>query len=587
METTTSDLETASELDNEIATTAPIVVDEERKAKTDRPKPKVIVMKKKDENDEDEGDLAKDDGANKGGKREVSKEMLALKNADHLAVKEWLTQLAAQTPIKVYVHRREPKTIFDPQSGEQKKCDGQVRVYDRIVDEEELQRNHGGGTYQLIIKVRNGKGNFEYFAARTLEIAGDPKLNDVPRMGMPSRDAPVMQPTHDPMTQQIVGRAFDFMANQATQASRHHPSTSAADIAVAVNASVAPMVATIEALRETIKSRDLELAAVRESANKGDPYKDTLLNKLLDGDSARIAALRAQYDSEIRMLKEQQIASENRLRDQHQRDIDRLERSHEREIQNLKQSYDTQKTALETSQSTQKLVLDGEVKRLEREVAEAKAELAALRAKKEQSVGEKVKELKDLKGLFDDEDDDDGSEKGTIERVIEVAGNLPVVAALAEKLGGGGQQQQQQAQAQQQQAPQQPRRPRLVRDRNTGAVLAPAPDGSGKLVPVQRVVPTADGNAQVAVPPVDPATVKMAIEYMTSAYQAGTKPEDFAESARPMIPQSVLGAIRALGIDEFLSKVAQLDGTSPLATQSGRNWRRRVAAKLLGESDEK
>jgi hypothetical protein len=553
------------------------------------PPRKVTVLKKKDKEKKDdeidgENDLAdKDEPDTKVARREYSKEMLALKTADHLAVKEWLTQLSSQASILIQVNRREPKVFPDPRTGVMKKCDGMVGKYDRTVDEDEIQRLHGGGTYQLLVKVRNGKGNWEYFNARTIEIAGDPRLDDVPRTIAAPAPAPTVMtpPTVDPLTL----RAFDFMAQQANRP--HAPTgSSAADIASSIQAAVAPLLATIDALKETIRSRDLELAAVRESAGKGDPFKDQLLSKMLDTDNARITALRAQYDSEIRIIKEQGVASENRLRDQHQRDLERMERSHERELSNLKQSYDTQKTALETSQSTQKLVLDSENKRLEREITDTKAELAALRAKKEQSVGEKVKELKDLKGLFDDEkDEDDDEEKGTIERVIEVAGNLPVVAALAERLGNKGQapaQQQQQA-APQQQAPQ---RRKLVRDRRTGAVLAPAPDGSGQMVPVQRVVPSPDGNAQVAVPPVDPATVKMAIEYMENAFRSGTKPEAFADSARPMIPPSVLGAIRALGIDEFIAKVAQLDGTSPLATQSGRNWRRRVAARLLGESDD-
>jgi hypothetical protein len=288
------------------------------------------------------------------------------------------------------------------------------------------------------------------------------------------------------------------------------------------------------------------------------------------------------------MVKEQAIANENRIRDQHQRDIDRMERAHERELASMKTSAETERRALETTQSTQKMVLDNEIKRLEKEIGAQGTELIALRAKKDQSVGDKIKEMKDLKELLGDDDDDDDDDKSTITRVIEAAGNLPIVAALADRVSGGGAQQaaQQQAaataaaEAQQQQ----PQRRRLVRDKRTGQVMAP--NNQGQLVPLQRVVPSADGNSQVAIPSVDPATVKMALDYMTSAFQSGTTPEDFAESARPMIPQSVLGAMRALGIDEFMSKVAQLDGTSPLATQSGRNWRRKVAAKLLGETDE-
>jgi len=542
------------------------------------PPAKVTVLKRK-KKEEDEGEEKEKEEASGG----FSKEMLALKSADHMAVKEWLSQISGQAAIKVEVHRREPKIIRDPNTGEDKKVNGLVSTYDRVVDEEELQTKHGGGTYQLIVKVRNQRGNWIYFNSRTIELAGDPRLDDVPRMFVKQQQV-ASAPAPDPVTTNLMGKAFDFMADAARGASRPSNSSSAQDITMAVQVAVAPLRATIDSLTSQLQARDREISAIREQASKGDPYKDKLLDKMLDTDNARVQALRMQHESEIRMLKEQAIANENRIRDQHQRDIERMERAHDRELASMKVSGDSERRALESAQNTQKMVLDAEVKRLEHEVRDLKTELIALRAKKEQTIKEKVEEMTGLQKLFKSDEDDEDDEKSTLTQVIEAAGNLPVVAALAERFGGGGGAAAP-AQAAQPQVQMQPaQRRKLVRDKRSGAVLAPGPDG--QLVPVQRVVPSADGNSQVAIPSVDPATVKIAIEYMTGAFQSGTSPEDFAESARPMIPPTVLGAIRALGIDEFMSKVAQLDGTSPLATQSGRNWRRRVANRLLGEADE-
>jgi len=519
---------------------------------------------------------------------EVSKEMLALKNADHLAVREWLDGLSAQTAIRIEVRRQSPKMFRDPQTGREVQVGGHLKNYDQVISEEDVQQAHGGGTFQIIVKIRNKRGQWSYFNARTIEIAGDPKLDDVPRAFTPPSQ-PQQTPGPDPMTQNLMGKAFDFMADAANRANNRPPmqqGAAGADITRAVEAAIAPLQATIQMLTQQLAQKDQEMRLIREQAAKGDPYKDTLLDKLMDTDNARLQAVRIQYDSEIRMLKEQAIQNENRLRDQHQRDLDRLERAHERELASAKSSAEVERRALEGSQGTTKMVLDAEVRRLEKENTELKSELSTLRNKKDPTLAEKIREMKDLKELVND-DDEDEEEKGTLEKVLEAAGGLPIMSALAARIEGGGAGAQQAAAAAQQaqQIQMQPAKPRkLVRNRATGAVMAPQADGS--LKPVQRVVPSPDGNSQVQIPPVDPAMVKQAIDYMTSAFTSGTKPEDFADSARPMVPQSVLGAIRALGIDEFMSKVAQLDGTSPLATQSGRNWRRRVANRLLGEADD-
>ena len=565
------------------------------------PPVKVVEMKRSKilrSKDERKGDGAElDDGApaekDEGGKIEISKEMQALKNADHLAVREWLESLSAQATIRIAVRRMSPKTFRDPQTGREVNVGGHLKNYEAPITEEDIQREHGGGTFQLEVKTKNRRGQFMYFNARTVEVAGDPKIDDanLPRAFQPPSH-PIVQPSGpDQGTQQLMGKMFDHLANQANNAQRidREPRGAAGqDIANAVSVATAPLQAAIQMMSEQLAQKDAEMRIIRQEATKGDPYKDQLLNNLLQSDNARIAAIRTQHESEIRMLKEAQIANEQRLRDQHDRDMQRLEQMFMRERETLKTSGEIARGALETTQKTTQIVLEAENKRLDKENTELRAELGVLRNKKDPSLKDKLAEMRELKDLVNDGEDDE-EEKGTIEKIIEAAGGLPIVSALAHRLengGAGAAQAAAAAQAANQQVQMQPARPRkLVRNKHTGAVLAPQSDGS--LKPVNRVVASDPGDPQaVQVPPVDPAVVKQAVDYMSNAYSSGQKPEEFADSVRPMIPASILAAMRALGIDGFMAKVASLDGTSPLATQGGRNWRRRVANRLLGEHDE-
>ena len=61
-----------------------------------------------------------------------------------------------------------------------------------------------------------------------------------------------------------------------------------------------------------------------------------------------------------------------------------------------------------------------------------------------------------------------------------------------------------------------------------------------------------------------------------------TPPEQFAESARTMVPLEIRTALRERGVDHFL-EVAKPEESSPLLTQVGRNFLRKVA-KALAET---
>ncbi len=62
-----------------------------------------------------------------------------------------------------------------------------------------------------------------------------------------------------------------------------------------------------------------------------------------------------------------------------------------------------------------------------------------------------------------------------------------------------------------------------------------------------------------------------------------------AQTGRSSIPTDILAWIRerhteqVSGVDLFMTKVAKLPGSSPLASQAGKNWLRAVGALLVGE----
>lgn len=500
-----------------------------------------------------------------------------LKKAGDLEVRDWLEQIAGQAAMKVALKRMEPKQFRDPDTGELVKCDGTLYTYDRAIDPDEIQRLYGGGTYQLVVQTRKTDGRWGYFGATTVEIAGDPNLKAMPRVlptPAPQQTAP---PAAPPTDGKMLDKMTDFMIGQMREGARPqtpqviHQGLSDA----AVQAMIKPLELQIANLTKLLELKDQEMARVRETAGQ-DPFRDKMLNTLMDGDSARVKALRENYDSEIRQLKEGFRQDLERERDRHQRDVERMEKAHERELSALKSSHE-QAIALATQKGDiTKMVLERETATLEKQLEANRAELTALRARKDQSIKEKVEELNAIKELVGDDDEE---EQSTIERIIGAVGNIPAVVNLAERAAGGGQQR---AQVQVAAAPEQPK---IVRNKETGEVHLRKADGS--LIPVKKKpvpVTTSDGQ-QFELPPVDPEQVKQAIQFMEGAFRSDTDPKTFAASARPFLSENMLGAMRALGISEFLSKVGKISAASPLATMRGRQWTKKVAAALLGEED--
>jgi hypothetical protein len=108
----------------------------------------------------------------------------------------------------------------------------------------------------------------------------------------------------------------------------------------------------------------------------------------------------------------------------------------------------------------------------------------------------------------------------------------------------------------------------------------------GKLFPVTRkkkVIETvnADGTKGPDLPVLPKETMEMVIGFLERAFSANQDPEVVAQSYRAQVPDEVLQVIRIHGMDTFLGKMANVPGGSPLATQRGLNWIRKVGAALV------
>jgi hypothetical protein len=506
------------------------------------------------------------------GTRET-KSMAELRNNDDKAIKEWMEEISSTGAIRVKVERTSPKTWKGLNVG------GNLARYDHPIDEEWVRDHHGGGDFMLTVqKPRLNGAGWVYAGARVIHIAGDPRTDDVFRDKGPEPQAQTAAPSAA-----IADKAFGVLERELaaarSQGSQHH----GVDPAM-IQAITGPMQAQIAQMGAMLRDAQAQLAAAQQSKPvERDEFREKMLSAMIDGDSARMVSLRAQHDSELRQVKQSAIDNEARLRDSFERDKQMMAMAHERELNALRSAYDMKVASQETLNQTSKTLLEGEIRRLDAALTKAESELAALRLKKDKTILEQATEFAAIKEAIGEITGDETKEKSTLEKVMEVAGNLPAVQNAIGKLAGEGQH----APAQQQvaQMPQAPNlvtgpdghlyqmvngRPVLIRRRRQVAAQTAAPDGTHQ-------------PGTQPLPEIAPATVKIAVDFLESAYRNGQDPTEVATSVRSMVPTDVLAAIKQLGIDGFLTNVAKLDAGSPLSSQAGRNWTRKLGKALLGE----
>lgn len=569
---TTEIIETTEEI--EALAPLPVVMGE---TKNGAP-PKLVT--KKTERDKEDGD----DELERRAKE--SKPLREMRTTEDMNIKQIVEALGQSGPFKITVKRLEPEEFRDPVTGRNVNTAGTLKSYDQEVDEDFIQAKHGGGKYELIFKKRGDKGGFQFVTSRRIEIAGDPRLDDVPRNLGPTlatiAAAPAAVASEAPS---VVTKAMEMMERQA-----NHLRESAAPAPVDTAAITKPFEAIIDNMQaqmsaertahnEQMSQMRAELAAARAYKAPEDPIKEKILNSLIDGESGRISGLRATHESELRTIKANAIEDEKRLRDAFERDKASLTAAFDRERQTMIHSHEIALNAAKASFDMQVKMLEGQIKTLERDCGELRVEVKDLRAKKEKSVVDMARELKDVKEVLGDED----SGSSTMDKIADIATN-PDALRFAQNIIRGPQAGQQQAPAQQQAVAQGPQQPppggfkRQVVKTATGEEFIL--EKNGGLTPVMK---KGKGPAAALELPVIPEEkIRIAVTFLERAVENGSEPENVALGARSLVPDEIISVLRDHGPDIFMTKVAKIPTNSPLSTQEGKNWIRKFAKALVG-----
>lgn len=506
------------------------------------------------------------------GVQNKTPEMVAQRRLEDRNIIDWLGGMSGIGPIQIRLKRLKPKYV------DGRKTDGHLDTFNEFITEEDIRDRFGGGTYVITVMKNNPQGSWVFHTSLNVEIAGEPRLDSLPggaRTAQPEvAAANRVAEMHEHTESKAVDRMTSLMEKQLEKAE----SRGSAGMEQ-MRLFMRPLEIQIESANRALEAANV---ALREQGKTPvNPHQDKLLDKLIDQDTARVAAITAQFQSEIRTIKENAREDEKRMRDQFARDMERMERQHERELANLKMANEMTSAASKLAHDTNKSVLDSEIRRTERELTEMRAELKTLREKKDQSLLEKAKELQAVREALGD-DDDDEKEKSTLEKIVETAVNSEKLMALAGnvmgRVGGGPPA----AQAQQVVAAPVAQKPRVMRNR-AGETFVIASDGTRVPVVPRRIAAAQAQAAATGMPQVDPQQAEAARMYLEIAFGNKTDPSVVSASIRSAIPEEIMQAIRDTSVDEFLNKVAKLPSSSPLSTQAGRNWTRALGKALVTE----
>jgi len=511
----------------------------------------------------------------------VSPIVQSIRTQEDQSLKEVLDAIGPQGSFKIAIHRELPRSVRV--NGKEVKTDGHLDTVDCIVDEEYIKREFGGGKYKLRISKKNSKGSFVFDAHRTIEIAGDPSTERLPN-AQNSTPPPVSQDSGSSPT--IVKEVLSVMSAQLERA---QAAQQPRGIDPAMQQMIDQMNRQAETREKQLTSLQARIDTMANQKPEVDPIKDKLLTSLMDGNSGQVEALRLRQEAEVRQLKESANQDMARVHDRHDREVAALRQSHELALASLKSSYEREIAAMRhlqqvsdqangASQGIQVATLTRDIARLERDNTELRQEVRELREKKDKPLLEQLKDINALKEAIGVGEE---TEKSGMDKLADLITNPEAVATVAGLF-------------QKKEAPPAPPiqaqviAPRVVRSRATGDKFIRQPDGS--MVPVKKIpkVVTQEDGSQLELPDIPLDQIANVISYLERAFTAGQDPVIVAQSGRAILPADILSWIQGHdndsvnGVDLFLSKVAKLPSTSPLASQGGRNWVRKVGKALVG-----
>jgi hypothetical protein len=534
--------------------------------------------------------------------------MRAMENEEDESLRDWLNELGGESELKVNIARKKPLMGAHGEI-----ISGSLETVDGRVDEDYIRETWGGGEFLLKVYTPQGpNGSLKYRKGRTIKIAGPPKMN-----GTAVNGAQIAIPiAHE--DDSLATRAFETMERnqererqradrieqQAANAARQ---SSGLDVE-AMREMNKPFLEQLRVLQEANGRLQLQVMEMSSKPPPRDEFRDRLMERAIEGESARIEALRAQYEIRIDKLRDSHEDQIKRLEDRQADEIKRLEARHEREIVTSGRSIESLSKNQDIAFSARLDALKSDNARLERELTAAATKIAGLEARKDQTIGEKADELIKVKEALDGIGGGDGSDDKWYEKVINAVGNSEAAVNFLGKITGGA------PAAPAQPQPQLPP-PGVPFSTGDGNVYVRSPDGTVSIVDQaalrqQRALaaarqkkrkqqqqppsteggdPIADGLADDAqpdaAPPVgrrpDATEMKLAITFMENAIRGGATPEAFGRTAAAMIPADILTYMHSVGIEKFLAS-APIEQGSPLTSIRGRQFARSVA-KFLAE----
>ena len=506
-------------------------------------------------------------------REEVSSAAEMFSGQDDRSVFEWLTEVGTGASLKIKLIRVTPATW----QGHNIK--GHIDEFDTPFSEKEIQSRFGGGKFLVRTWKQSAKGNWVYSGTRTFEIAGDPKVTGELMHGGVAEEKELSLPPEGMATTRAMNmvervaeqerKRAERMEDEIRSSRREGPDMAMFNAALApLNAQIAAMNAQLLAAQKVASDKDtriLELATRKPETT----FQDTLLGKMVDGESARIEGIRENHASELRQLRENHASELKASREHHREELAMRENTHAREINTLERSHASSMDSIKLSYEGRIDAFKSRISDLEQRLSQMGAELGAIRDKKDKGLIEQMEEMATVKNAMEALGMGGGGEpQGSVmERIAMGVLESPVVRAIATRV--------EQAPAQatpppQQAAPPQRRRrpaPPPQQPQQAAPPTAPqAPQAVGQMAPVRIQV--------------NPADVLIAVNLLEGAIKNGTDPVTFAESARSMVPADILAAVKQLGVDAFLKSVAKLEDGSPLATMGGRNFLRKVVKYL-------
>lgn len=508
---------------------------------------------------------------------------------DDAKLLEMIASFGADKGYEVRVYRTSPK------KWEGVSIEGHLGTFEEWLSEEELKQLYGGGTFQLKIHRPDAKGRMQYLKALSIKLPGPPRGEGIDPKEEPQQVVYDATPAEDSILAQQAMRTMKELIDKKQESNGFDPAMMQM-LMEPLKAQIAESNAALREMQRNAEAKDariMELIATKPDTSE----KDGLLNKMFDTEASRTNNLRAVHESEMRAMRENAREDIKRAEDRHRDELRDRTEGHRREIDSLQRASDSMLATTKMAYDARIDSLKADIARVNGDLAEARAELGALRLKKDKTLIEQASELQavgeSLRSLgLGGKDDEEDNRKWYEKLAGQVIENPEAIGQFAGMITGNN------PAAQQQQAPQLAAAPQQAAEEQIDVDQIPigqpfrAPDGEvyvkvppdGSVVTYEQALKMAqDAEAkqdQAAGKPA-PADVKAAIGFMESAFTAGTSSATFASSAKAMIPQNILKYMEAVGVDTFLNEVAVLEQGSPLRNQAGRTYMREVGKYLL------